>query len=257
MSMFPWDNLHGDTIRIVIRDLGLSEYTVRTRRAELIRLLRDVETDGAVVQRLQESAARVQSPEIEYAGSSFPTPAREPAHRYPVVEIPMRPGPSRLPPHRRVSSSETDTGAFTSASVSSSTGRDSGGPSRPAKKPRIQPPSYAVLHQLEQEMRRSSATPVPVVRPHRIFDGVHVPLLPTCRTQAVGTSVDEDVDEDGEGVPQSVSVSRAPAASGGVKPAEGPSFARRFEAVEVSVPAVEAVMSQWKQSASSRRRNED
>ncbi|KAI0667438.1 hypothetical protein C8Q78DRAFT_379057 [Trametes maxima] len=263
MSMFPWDNLHSDTVRIVIKDLGLSEYTVRARRAELIKLLRDVETDGveAVVQRLQERAARMQSPEIEYAGpSSSPGPQAQAQARagpvrahvpgvHPVVEIPSRPGPSRLPPRRRVDSSETGASASVSVSVSTT------GAPHSAKKPRIRPPSYAVIHQLEEEIGEPSAAPVPLLYPHRMFEGVFLPP-PRRMRQGVAT-VDGDGGDSDEGMPQSISVSHAPVASGGMRPAGGPSFARRFEAVEVPLP-VEAVMSQWKQSSSSsRRRNED
>ena len=46
MSSMPWDVLKNDTIRAVVRDLGLADYTTYTRRHELVKLLRDVETDG-------------------------------------------------------------------------------------------------------------------------------------------------------------------------------------------------------------------
>ena len=46
-SQMPWDTLRGDTIRVVIRELGFSEYG-SLRKDEMIDYLRVVEQKGCM-----------------------------------------------------------------------------------------------------------------------------------------------------------------------------------------------------------------
>ncbi|KAI0357107.1 hypothetical protein OH77DRAFT_1422611 [Trametes cingulata] len=242
MSQVPWDRLKAETVRAVIKDLGLDKYArPGVRRTELVNWLREVETDGieAVVQRLQERAesfasyadAREKSPELEYAG-----PAREPAQLHPVVEVPSRPGHSRVHARPRESGSSVGTSAASAA-------RGAGGPP-PAKKPRIPPPSYAILHQLEEDIAPPSAAPIPLLRPDLAFEGVFLPP-PPAHSRAVRPAAPVD-----EGPSQSI--------SHGPRPVSGtsPTASRRLEAVVVTRP-VEAVKLQWKQSSSAGRRQQE
>ncbi|KAH9895937.1 hypothetical protein C8Q73DRAFT_789731 [Cubamyces lactineus] len=227
MSGMPWDVLKNDTIRAIIRDLGLADYTTYIRRHELVKLLRDVETDGleAVTQRLQERAsyahAREESPEIAYAGPVSP-----------VVEIHSRPGPSGARSRPRDISNSSRANA-TSAS------RDRDEPP-PAKKARIPPPSYAIIYQLEQEISAPSVAPLPLLRPEQRFEGVFVPPPPRVRAAPAAEHAAE-------------SASTVGVAIGGRRPeTNSPTAPRRLEGVVVTT-GVEAIKMQWKQDSSSRR----
>ena len=46
--MLPWDTLSGETVRAVIKDLGLSQYTRCVRRTELVKILQEIEADGSM-----------------------------------------------------------------------------------------------------------------------------------------------------------------------------------------------------------------
>ncbi|KAI0331538.1 hypothetical protein GY45DRAFT_606001 [Cubamyces sp. BRFM 1775] len=232
MSSMPWDLLKNDTVRSVIRDLGLADYTTYTRRHDLVRLLRDVETDGleAVTQRLQERASyarvREESPEIEYAGPVSP-----------VVEIPSRPGPSRT----RSRPSDISNSSRANA-ASGSRDRDEPPPAR--KKARIPPPSYAIIYQLEQEISEPSAAPLPLTRPDQRFEGVFVPPPPKVRHAPPAQHA---------AVAEGESASASGVSNGGRRPdTNSPSRSRRLEGVVVTTD-VEAVKVQWKQDSSSGR----
>ncbi|KAI0660193.1 hypothetical protein C8Q70DRAFT_80771 [Cubamyces menziesii] len=225
MSSMPWDVLKNDTIRAVVRDLGLADYTTYTRRHELVKLLRDVETDGleAVTQRLQERAsythAREESPEIEYAGPVSP-----------VVEIHSRPGPSRVRSRPRDISNSSRANA---SSTSASRDRDE---TTPSTKTRIPPPSYAIIYQLEQEISAPSVAPVPLLRPEQRFEGVFVPPPPKVRAAPAAESAS----------------TRSIANGAGISVNSSPTGPRRLEGVVVTA-GVEAIKMQWKQDSSSRR----
>ncbi|KAI8969535.1 hypothetical protein BD414DRAFT_503175 [Trametes punicea] len=230
MSGMPWDLLRGDTVRAVIRDIGLAQYNPRARRTELVQLLRDVEMDGleAVIQRLQERASarsqtREESPEIEYAGPVSP-----------VVEVSARPGPSRVfaRPRESVNSPRARRGI-------------GAGDGPPTKKAHIPPPSYAILYQLEQEISPPSEEPVPLLRPDQRFEGVVIPPVPRRPQPAVQEPPDE---------PESIS--RAGRLGEGAKPnAVSSATSRLLEAVVVTTP-VDAVKMRWKQDSSNGRQVE-
>lgn len=45
-SHMPWETLTRETIRAVVKDLGLARYTKGVHREKLVQLLKDVETQG-------------------------------------------------------------------------------------------------------------------------------------------------------------------------------------------------------------------
>ncbi|KAI0367922.1 hypothetical protein BV20DRAFT_534063 [Pilatotrama ljubarskyi] len=221
MSQVPWDLLKADTVRAVIKDIGLAQYAgPGTRRTEL------VNPSGSYAR------AREESPELEYAAAE---PVRQVhVQLHPVVEIPSRLGPSRVHARPRESTS-TGTGGSTNASA--------GAGAPPAKKPRIPPPSYAILHQLEEEISPPSAAPIPLLHPGRAFEGVFLPPPPPRGARAAASV--------GGGSSQSISQGRQRVNGGSASPVPS----RRLEAVVVARP-VEAVKLQWKQSSSAGRRTQ-
>ena len=46
MSQLPWNVLQTGTLRKVLSDLGLAEYTKSRRRSDLIKLLGEISMDG-------------------------------------------------------------------------------------------------------------------------------------------------------------------------------------------------------------------
>ncbi|KAI0752842.1 hypothetical protein C8Q80DRAFT_1148603 [Daedaleopsis nitida] len=46
MSQFPWSSLKLDTIQAVLSDLGLEPYTQKSSVTQIVKVLRDIETDG-------------------------------------------------------------------------------------------------------------------------------------------------------------------------------------------------------------------
>lgn len=242
----PWETLTRETIRAVVKDLGLARYTKGVHREKLVQLLKEVETQGctrvraymtcglyllrilcadeAVKQRLQEvdrlerERARQGSVEVEYTGPPL-SAAASTSGMHPVVEIPSRAGPSRSRDSVHTSPSSR------------------GGASPRAKKRRIPPPSYAVLFQLEQSISAPSAAPVPLMHPDRPFEGVFLPPPRRVREAPAG-----------EDFPESASQARGMRGGGGVAGAS--SSAMRLDAVEVPRP-VGVVRKQWRQEAAS------
>ncbi|KAI0631673.1 hypothetical protein C8Q77DRAFT_152307 [Trametes polyzona] len=197
----PWDMMQNSTIRAAIRDWGFEPYVGRARRERLVQILKDAEAEGpeAVLARLQERARRYggrdDSPEFEYLGpvldgdsevgasASADGPGAAPSRRrlVPVVEIPSR-ARARSHRDRAVSGSPSSASSGTSPSrtagsrASSSSGkqRDQGTP--PAETARVRPPSYAIMYQLEEEVREPSNEPIPLECPDMVFDGVVLAL---------------------------------------------------------------------------------
>ncbi|KAI1792467.1 hypothetical protein LXA43DRAFT_887460 [Ganoderma leucocontextum] len=102
MSLVPWTVLQPDTIKAVIHDLGLAQFTSRTaRKNDLVKLLQSIELEGLspVRRRLRAQRdepsyvwdqEREESPELEYSGPAPSTSsASVPAPVRPVVEIPF------------------------------------------------------------------------------------------------------------------------------------------------------------------------
>ncbi|KAI0776937.1 hypothetical protein BD413DRAFT_232679 [Trametes elegans] len=231
MSMLPWDMLSGETVRAVIKDLGLSQYTRRVRRTELVKILQEIEADGieTVIQRLQQRASigagyvpgREQSPEIAYAG---PVGVGQP-----FVQVPSRPGPGRIHDHGH--------------RPHASNGADSLSAQRPAKKARIPPPSYAILYQMEQEISEPSAAPIPRLRPNEAFEGVVLPP-PRRGRRSSAELPSESISQAGD------AMNAAESRSDGSSP-----IATQFAGVFVTKPT-EAVRLQWKQTLSGGRSTE-
>ncbi|KAI0697629.1 hypothetical protein C8T65DRAFT_20389 [Cerioporus squamosus] len=206
MSQFPFNLLGTETLKRVVNDLGLSNYTKSRRRSDLVKLLREISMDGldTIAEELKEGTyavnypraveppPRAQSPEIEYEGP--------PPRSVPFVEIPSssrshapQAGPSRVRARARSEVSVVPAS-----------------PSPPAKRLKVAPPCYTILYKQHQEIALPSKEPHPLLNPHLKFDGVHIPPL----RRPVRRDAPRPADDSDEEAGESASARRVNGASG-------------------------------------------
>ncbi|RPD61591.1 hypothetical protein L226DRAFT_398891 [Lentinus tigrinus ALCF2SS1-7] len=207
MSQMPWNVLQTVTLRKVLSDLGLNDYTKSRRRSDLIKLMREISMDGldTITQEFKDGtyaanyprpaprAPREASPEIEYAGPP-------PRSAVPVVEIPS----ARRHAQPQAGPSRARARARSEASVVPAS------PSPPAKKLKVSLPSYAVLYKQHQEIAMPSKEPFTLMNPHLKFDGVYIPTSRHHRRRRARTPpepADDSEEEAAEEPVESASIS--------------------------------------------------